>query len=183
MFDCCQETDGAIALIITTRERAAAMPQPAVGIAAVAGAGLFEQEIASDHYRPDLAVMDSSVVLARRLFDDAGFRRDEIDLAMIYDAFSPILLMQLEALGFCGFGEAKDFIGEGNLAAERVAPLQHERRLDRRGLHPRLEPGHRSRPPDPRHCGQPATDRRPRVGVGEPDWRDPHADVTTHLRA
>lgn len=122
MFDCCQETDGANALIITSRERAAAMPHPAVGIAAVAGAGLFEQEIASDHYRPDLAVMESSVVLARRLFDDAGFRRDEIDLAMIYDAFSPILLMQLEALGFCGFGEAKHFVGDGNLAPGGALP-------------------------------------------------------------
>lgn len=122
MFDCCQETDGAIALIVTSRERAAAMPQPPVGIAAVAGAGLFEQEIASDHYRPDLSVMDSSVVVARRLFDDTGFRREEIDLAMIYDAFSPILLMQLEALGFCGFGEAKDFISDGNLAPGGALP-------------------------------------------------------------
>jgi acetyl-CoA acetyltransferase len=115
MFDCCQETDGAIALVITRRERAAAMAQPPVAIAAVGGAGLFEQEIASDHYRPDLSIMESSVVLARRLFDDAGFRRDEIDLAMIYDAFSPILLMQLEALGFCELGSAKDFVREGNL--------------------------------------------------------------------
>jgi acetyl-CoA acetyltransferase len=122
MFDCCQETDGAIALVVTSKERAAAMPHPPVGIAAVAGAGLFEQEIATDHYRPDLAVMDSSVVLARRLFDDAGFRRDEIDLAMIYDAFSPILFMQLEALGFCGFGEAKDFVGDGNLAPGGALP-------------------------------------------------------------
>ena len=122
MFDCCQETDGAIALVVTSRERAAAMPHPPVAIAAVAGAGLFEQEIASDHYRPDLSVMESSVVLARRLFDDAGFRRDEIDLAMIYDAFSPILLMQLEALGFCGFGEAKDFIADGNLAHHGALP-------------------------------------------------------------
>ena len=122
MFDCCQETDGAIALVITSRERAAAMPHPPVGIAAVAGAALFEQEIASDHYRPDLSVMESSVVLARRLFDDAGFRRDEIDLAMIYDAFSPILFMQLEALGFCGFGEAMNFVADGNLAPDGALP-------------------------------------------------------------
>jgi len=122
MFDCCQETDGAIALVVTSRERAAAMPNPPVAIAAVAGAGLFEQEIASDHYRPDLSVMDSSVVLGRRLFDDAGFRRDDIDLAMIYDAFSPILLMQLEALGFCAFGEANDFVADGNLAPGGALP-------------------------------------------------------------
>ena len=88
----------------------------------MAGAGLFEQEIASDHYRPDLSIMESSVVLARRLFDDAGFARDEIGLAMIYDAFSPILLMQIEALGFCGFGEAKDFVADGNLAPAGAMP-------------------------------------------------------------
>jgi acetyl-CoA acetyltransferase len=34
---------------------------------------------------------------------------------MVYDAFSPILLMQLEALGFCRFGEAKDFVSDGHL--------------------------------------------------------------------
>lgn len=122
MFDCCQETDGAVALVITSQERAATMPRPAVGIAAVAGAGLFEQEIASDHYRPDLSVMESSVVLGRRLFDDAGFRRNDVDVAMIYDAFSPILLMQLEGLGFCGFGEASDYVGDGNLMPTGALP-------------------------------------------------------------
>ena len=52
--------------------------------------------------------------LAAQLFG-SGITRSDIDVAMIYDAFSPILLMQLEALGFCGFGEAKDFIADGNL--------------------------------------------------------------------
>ena len=82
----------------------------------------IEQEIASDHYRPDLSIMDGSVALARRLFDGFGISRADIDVAMIYDAFSPILLMQLEALGFCGFGEAKDFIAEGNLAIDGSLP-------------------------------------------------------------
>ena len=65
--------------------------------------------------------MEGSVALARRLFDRLGYPRDDIDAAMIYDAFSPILLMQLEAFGFCGFGEAKDFIADGNLAHRRAA--------------------------------------------------------------
>jgi acetyl-CoA acetyltransferase len=115
LLDCCQETDGSVAVVITSRERAADLPQLPVAIGAAAGAGLFEQEIASDHYRGDLSVMEGSVALARRLFGSFGFDRDDIDVAMIYDAFSPILLMQLEALGFCGPGEAKDFIAEGNL--------------------------------------------------------------------
>ncbi len=122
LLDCCQETDGSVAVVITSRERADDLPQLPVAIGAAAGAGLFEQEIASDHYRGDLSVMEGSVALARRLFGSFGFDRDDIDVAMIYDAFSPILLMQLEALGFCGPGEAKDFIAEGNLGPEGSLP-------------------------------------------------------------
>ena len=121
LFDCCQETDGAVALVVTSADRARDTPAPVV-IAAAAAAGLFEEEIASNHYRPDLAVMDGSVALARRLFDETGISRDDIDVAMIYDAFSPILLMQLEALGFCGPGEAKDFIADGNLGPTGRCP-------------------------------------------------------------
>lgn len=122
LFDCCQETDGSVALVITSRERAADLPQRPVVIAAAAGAGLFEQEIASDHYRPDLSVMEGSVALGRRLFDGFGIDRADIDVALIYDAFSPILLMQLEALGFCGPGEAKDYVAAGNLALDGALP-------------------------------------------------------------
>jgi acetyl-CoA acetyltransferase len=122
LLDCCQETDGSVALVITSTERAASLPQIPVVIDAAAGAGLFEQEIASDHYRPDLSIMEGSVALARRLFDGFGISRSDVDVAMIYDAFSPILLMQLEALGFCDFGEAKDFIAEGNMALDGSLP-------------------------------------------------------------
>jgi acetyl-CoA acetyltransferase len=122
LFDCCQETDGSVAIVITSAERAADLGQQPVAIAAASGAGLFEQEIASDHYRPQLSVMEGSVALARRLFDDRGISRDDIDVAMVYDAFSPILLMQLEALGFCGIGEAKDFVADGNLALDGSLP-------------------------------------------------------------
>jgi acetyl-CoA acetyltransferase len=122
LLDCCQETDGSVAVVITSRERADDLPQLPVAIGAAAGAGLFEQEIATDHYRGDLSVMEGSVALARRLFGSFGFDREEIDVAMIYDAFSPILLMQLEALGFCGPGEAKDFVAEGNLGPDGSLP-------------------------------------------------------------
>jgi acetyl-CoA acetyltransferase len=121
LFDCCQETDGSAAVVITSADRARDSNRPVV-IAAAAGAGLFEEEIASNHYRPNLEVMDGSVSLARRLFDGFGFDRGDIDVAMIYDAFSPILLMQLEGLGFCGFGEAKDFIADGHLGLEGSLP-------------------------------------------------------------
>jgi acetyl-CoA acetyltransferase len=121
LFDCCQETDGAVALVITAADRAADTRAPVV-IEVAAGAALFEQEVASDHYRADLSIMDGSVALAGQLFDVSGVSRADIDVAMVYDAFSPILLMQLEALGFCGFGEAGDFIAEGNLAPKGALP-------------------------------------------------------------
>jgi acetyl-CoA acetyltransferase len=121
LFDCCQETDGSIALVITSTDRAANTASP-VTVAAASGSGLFEEEIATNHYRPELAVMDGSAALATQLFDSTGISRDDIDVAMIYDAFSPILLMQLEGLGFCGFGEAKDFIRDGNLGPDGSLP-------------------------------------------------------------
>ncbi|HVB93159.1 MAG TPA: hypothetical protein VND67_02490 [Acidimicrobiales bacterium] len=121
LFDCCQETDGSVALVITRADRCPEASRPVL-IAAAAASGLFEEEIASNHYRPNLEVMDGSVALARRLFDGFGIERGEVDVAMIYDAFSPILLMQLEGLGFCGFGEAKDFIADGHLGLDGSLP-------------------------------------------------------------
>jgi acetyl-CoA acetyltransferase len=121
LFDCCQETDGAVALAVTRSDRAADTHAP-VTIAAAASSGLFEEEIASNHYRPELAVMDGSAALAARLFDRTGIARDDVDVAMVYDAFSPILLMQLEGLGFCGFGEAKDFVADGHLGPRGSLP-------------------------------------------------------------
>jgi acetyl-CoA acetyltransferase len=121
LFDCCQETDGSIAVVVTTSDRAADTDRPVL-IAAAAGAGLVEEEIASNHYRPDLAVMDGCVAMAERLFTGFGVDRQDVDVALIYDAFSPILLMQIEALGYCGPGEAKDFVADGHLALDGILP-------------------------------------------------------------
>ena len=91
-------------------------------IGAAANAALFEEEIASNHYTPDIATMDGCSAMAARLFEGYGFTRSDIDVAMIYDAFSPMFFLQLEALGFCGPGEAKDFIADGNLGPQGSLP-------------------------------------------------------------
>ena len=84
---------------ITATERAARHAPAPVLIAAAAGAGLFEEEIASNHYRPDLAVMDGSRASAERLFDASGIiarrHRRGHDLRRVLAD----LLMQLEAWG------------------------------------------------------------------------------------
>src|SRR4029077_16145324 len=121
LLDCCQETDGAAALVVTGLDRAGDAPSPVIIAAAAAGV-VVEEEVASNHARPDLARMDSSIALGARLFGEFGISRDDVDVALIYDAFSPILLMQLEALAFCGSGEAKDFIGDGHLGRDGKLP-------------------------------------------------------------
>jgi len=121
LFDCCQETDGSVALVVTSAARASASPAP-VMIAAVANAGLFEEEIASNHYTRDIATMEGCAAMARRLFEGYGIERSDVDVALIYDAFTPIFFMQLEALGFCGPGEAKDFIGDDGLGPKSSLP-------------------------------------------------------------
>jgi acetyl-CoA acetyltransferase len=121
LFDCCQETDGAVALVVVSADRSMDTASPVL-IAAAAGAGMFEEEIASNHYRDDLSVMDGCVVLGARLFGRSEVARSDVDVAMIYDAFTPVLFMQLEALGFCAFGEAKDFVADGHLSIDGALP-------------------------------------------------------------
>jgi len=122
LFDCCQETDGSVALVLTTSERAKDLPQPPVTVEASTTGGIFEQEIASDHYLPDLAVMEGARTMSGRLFGQAGLTPADVDAAMIYDAFTPIFFQQLEGLGFCAPGEAKDFVADGNLGPDGKLP-------------------------------------------------------------
>src|SRR5260370_31380753 len=94
--------------------------------------------------------MDGSVALARRLFDGSGVSRADIDVAMVYDAFSPILLMQLEGLGFCGFGEAAGFIADGNLGPKGTLPCNTNGGLIGQGYIHRLHLPLEAAPPPPR---------------------------------
>jgi acetyl-CoA acetyltransferase len=122
LLDCCQETDGSVAIVVTAADRARDLPSLPVRIASAGMSAVPDSEVASDHYRPDLAVFANPKAFGPRLFEAAGVTRSDIDAAMIYDAFSPLLLMQLEALGFCEPGEARHFIADGNLELDGLLP-------------------------------------------------------------
>ncbi|WP_055534600.1 lipid-transfer protein [Streptomyces graminilatus] len=115
LLDCCQETDGGQAVVVTSAERARELRQPSVVVAAAAqGAGRAQEQMTS-FYRDDLTGLPEMGVVARQLWRTAGVGPADIDVAVLYDHFTPFVLMQLEEFGFCAPGEAADFVAAGGL--------------------------------------------------------------------
>ncbi|OAR23891.1 lipid-transfer protein [Streptomyces sp. ERV7] len=115
LLDCCQETDGGQAIVVTTAERARDLRRPpAVITAAAQGAGR-RQEGMTSFYRDGLTGLPETGVVARQLWRTSGLTPAEIDVAILYDHFTPFVLMQLEEFGFCGPGEAADFVASDAL--------------------------------------------------------------------
>lgn len=104
LLDCCQESDGGVALVVTSAERAADLPQrPAVITAAAQGAS-YDGEMMTSYYRDDITGLPEMGVVARRLWEQSGLSPADISTAFLYDHFTPFVLVQLEELGFCGRG-------------------------------------------------------------------------------
>ncbi|MFB7586672.1 lipid-transfer protein [Streptomyces sp. NPDC056169] len=130
LLDCCQETDGGQAIVVTSVERARDLPRPpAVILAAAQGAGR-KQEAMTSFYRDELTGLPEMGVVARQLWRTAGLAPDDIDVAILYDHFTPFVLMQLEEFGFCGPGEAADFV-----AADAIPLNTHGGQLGEAYLH------------------------------------------------
>ncbi|GGT67591.1 lipid-transfer protein [Streptomyces lateritius] len=110
LLDCCQETDGGQAIVVTSVERARDLRHPpAVIVAAAQGAGR-NQEAMTSFYRDDLTGLPETGVVARQLWRTSGLGPGDIDVGILYDHFTPFVLMQLEEFGFCRPGEAADFV-------------------------------------------------------------------------
>ncbi|SDY28727.1 Acetyl-CoA acetyltransferase [Amycolatopsis xylanica] len=123
LLDCCQESDGGVALVVTSAERARDLAQkPAVIAAAAQGSGP-DQYIMTSYYRDSLAALPEMGVVGGQLWAQSGLRPSDMDAAVLYDHFTPYVLMQLEELGFCGRGEAKDYIAGGALELDGELPL------------------------------------------------------------
>ena len=122
LLDCCQESDGAVALVVVSAERARDLPQtPALITAAAQGAGA-DQFVMTSYYRDDIGIPEIGVV-GRQLWAQSGLAPDDIATAVLYDHFTPYVLMQLEELGFCGRGQARDFIADGAIEIGGRLPL------------------------------------------------------------
>ena len=66
-------------------------------------------EVMTSYYRDDITGLPEMGVVAEKLWRDSGLKPRDIQTAFLYDHFTPFVFAQLEELGFCGRGEAKDF--------------------------------------------------------------------------
>jgi acetyl-CoA acetyltransferase len=114
LLDCCLETDGACAVVVTSAERARDAPErPAYILAGAQAEGPIHVQLADyfQHWKEDTG----GRAVARQLYAMAGITAGDINAAMFYDHFSPAVLLSLEEYGFCDRGESGSFVTAGNI--------------------------------------------------------------------
>jgi acetyl-CoA acetyltransferase len=136
LLDCCQETDGGQALVVTSLERARDLAHPPAVIRAAAQGAGDQQHMMTSYYRDDMTGLPEMGVVARQLWRQAGIGPADVQTAILYDHFTPFVLCQLEELGFCGRGEAKDFVRDGRIELGGALPINpHGGQLGEAYLH------------------------------------------------
>ena len=113
VYDCCQESDGAAAIVVTTAERARDLRKAPVPILAAAqgidhrdGVGAFnERHFPTAHYRR----------VGELLWQRAGIHPSDVDVAQFYENFTGCVLMAIAELGFCEAREVGAFVSDGNI--------------------------------------------------------------------
>jgi acetyl-CoA acetyltransferase len=123
LLDCCQESDGGVAIVVTTPERARDCEQVPVVVSAATQGNTMDGEVLFNYYHDDITTFPEAEYCARQLYRDAQLSPADIDVAMIYENFSPVVFYQLESYGFCGRGEAKDFIADGQIEVGGATPV------------------------------------------------------------
>lgn len=116
LYDCCQESDGAVAFVVTSLQHARALSRNVVEIASVRQCALSSSRQITAFYGDSITHFAEFDRLASGLYKAAGITPDDIDVACLYDHFTPSVLPQLESFGFCGRGEASAFVRDGHIA-------------------------------------------------------------------
>ena len=121
LFDCCLESDGACAVVVTTEERARDLKSGRVEIVASeqgAPQGYAFGPFTNANVADELYATGGCEEMAGRLWAKAGVGPSDVDVAQIYDHFTGCVVMQLEDYGFCERGEGGSFVASGALAVD-----------------------------------------------------------------
>jgi acetyl-CoA acetyltransferase len=113
LFDCCQENDGAAAVVITTGERARDLPQPPAYI--LAGASGMESRGGLWAYNDSAFPLGRYRTVGEQLWDRAGVKPGDINVIQFYENFSGTTLTAITDIGFCPPDGIEEFVGNGNL--------------------------------------------------------------------
>jgi acetyl-CoA acetyltransferase len=113
LYDCDVPCDASIAVIVSDASVADDLPHPAVRIEAV-GTQILER-VSWD--QGTLTHEPQVIGQAAHLWTRTDVRPSEVDLALVYDGFTFNAISWIEALGFCGFGEAYDWLDDGRRIA------------------------------------------------------------------
>jgi acetyl-CoA acetyltransferase len=122
LFDNCLESDGAAAVVIVSAERAKDCPQPPAFVHAVAQGLPRQMQIMTNYHGGD-PLRGPSWACAPALWRDAEVGPADIDVVQLYDAFTPLILLQLEGFGFCARGDAPAFTENGNIEIGGSLPI------------------------------------------------------------
>ena len=120
LLDCCLESDGGAAIIVSSPEIARDSKHHRVFISSVAQGHPYSPRAITQ--RPDMTSLGIAKA-AKRAFDIAGVSHKDIDLAEIYDCFTYAVLRQIEDLGFCAKGEAGHFVQNGRIRLGGELPI------------------------------------------------------------
>ena len=123
LLDCCQESDGAVAMVITSVERARDLKTRPVVIKGAAQGISDGQQIVTSYFREDITGLPEMGLVAKQLWQQSKLGPEDIQTAVIYDHFTPFVLPQLEEFGFAKRGEAKEFIRAGHHARGGKMPI------------------------------------------------------------
>jgi acetyl-CoA acetyltransferase/uncharacterized OB-fold protein len=120
LYDCDVPCDGAVAVVVSAIDVARDLPKAPILFEAV-GTQIIER---TDWDQTTMTHEPQVLGQAAHLWTRTSLRPNDVDVAELYDGFSFNCLSWLEALGFCGIGEAKDFLDGGtNIARDGVIPL------------------------------------------------------------
>jgi acetyl-CoA acetyltransferase len=127
LFDCCQNNDGGACIIITSAERARDCKKAPIYISGMQGVHAGRQF--HNLTLPGLGVAQQEVYNYKPAKEDlyayqmAGITHKDVDFMMTYDAFSPLVLFGLERFGYCGPGEAREFVKDGRIELGGELPI------------------------------------------------------------